>query len=104
MQKISYINLKELNIEEEAVVKKLTGEHLAKLEKFVKGSFVLKIKKHSVGGKRVRYSFHLRLNAPSVIAKVESTDWDLKKALHIVFTEMGNELKHKFKLDGKKWK
>ena len=64
--------------------------------------FLLKvhIKKHKKTGNRIKFSIHLRLETPNIIAVAESHDWDLIRVLHDCFKKLQRELAHKFKLEG----
>ena len=63
---------------------------------------ILHIKKMKNTGNKCKYSIHGRVEAPSLLASVEYSDWDLVKTLNRTFEKIENELDHKFKTQGKK--
>ena len=62
---------------------------------------VLHIKKMKTSGKRCKYSLHGRVEAPSLLASVEYSDWDLIRTLNKTFEKIESEISHKFKTEGK---
>ncbi|MBS3171394.1 hypothetical protein J4449_02150 [Candidatus Woesearchaeota archaeon] len=62
---------------------------------------VLHVKKMKSSGKRCKYSIHGRVEAPSLLASVEYSDWDFIRTLNKTFSRIENEIGHKFKTEGK---
>lgn len=71
-----------------------------KLLRDAKGLLIVHAKKHTKGGRRVKYSFHVRLEAPEILISVQDDDWILATALHKVFEKVSNQFHHKFKTEG----
>ncbi len=93
---IQYTGIKELNEEEMLSVREISEAAYEKLQNYVKKcSMNLKITKH--GKNKPNYSLHATLKAPIILFSAKSDDWDLNKALHMVFDKLENEIKHKFK-------
>ena len=98
---IDFIGLKDLKPGEAEIIADISGHYYDKL--LIKiPRFLLKvhIKKQKKAGNRKKFSSHLRLETPSVIAVSESHDWDLTRVLHDCFKKLDRELKHKLKLEG----
>ncbi len=62
---------------------------------------IFHVKKMKASGKRCKYSVHGRIEAPSLLASVEYSDWDLVKTLNKTFEKIETEITHKFKTEGK---
>ncbi len=99
---IEFIGLKDLKTEE---VEKLTeiadhyhGKLAVRIPKFLLKLHVKKFEK--AGTNRAKFSSHLRLESPQIIAISESHDWDLSKTIHTCFKKLESELNHKFRLEG----
>ena len=58
---------------------------------------IMHIKKMKNSGKRYKYSVHSRIEAPSLLASAEYSDWDLTRTLNKTFEKIENELEHKLK-------
>lgn len=98
---IRYSRLGDFEYDDVAVIKGLGSRYMEKLERHLPGlvvDFVGKL--HKIGG-RVKYSFHARVNDPSFLFKADAHDWDLRRAVHKTFGKLENELKHKFRTEGK---
>ena len=100
MSKIQYIGLKEFSEQEQELIKSLAIEYADKLERHIREfTLVINLKRHNLAGKRIKFSFHTRLDAPSFILTSKADDWDLARTLHKIFEKIENEIKHKFKTD-----
>ncbi len=62
---------------------------------------IFHVKKMKNSGKRCKYSIHGRIEAPSLLASVEYSDWNLTKTLNKTFEKIETEIEHKFKTEGK---
>ena len=100
MSKIQYIGLKDFTEQEQELIKSLAIEYADKLERDIREfTLVINLKRHNLAGKRIKFSFHTRLDAPSFILTSKADDWDLARTLHKIFEKIENEIKHKFKTD-----
>ncbi len=97
---IQFIDLKILNDHEAPVAQKLAVEYSKKLGRlFPDNMLIVKFKKYNQTGKRVKYSIHCRVDAPSLIASAKASDWELALTMHKVLNKIHNELEHKYKLE-----
>ena len=102
---IQFVNLHVLEDFEKPTVNKLVNEYSGKIERLVNNPLiVIQFKKYDKAGKKVKYSIHARVDAPSLLASAEAADWDLARTLHKVFNKVESELKHKFKIEGSKFR
>ena len=98
---IQFINLKEFEPEETDIITDISGHYHDKLKiKIPKFLLKIHIKKQKKAGNRKKFSSHLRLETPNIIAVSESHDWDLVRTLHDCFKKLQREVSHKFKLEG----
>ena len=97
---IQYINLKELNAEEQAVVTGIFDKEYEKIHRLFSGNLLnllVHTKVHDKGGKK-KYSVHIRAEAPTkIFATKMAVDWDLKRATRKATEEMKNHVSHAFK-------
>ncbi len=97
MVEIQYIGLKDLN-DDAGAVQTLVERYAEKLDRdFADSTLVVHTKLHDIGG-RVKYSFHARLDHPSVLVHADAVDWDLRRTVHKLMKALENEAKHKFKM------
>ena len=100
---ITFSGLKEFTEQEGMTLKEITTHYDQKItQKVPNASFHLTCKSIQKEGMKKEYSFILRVNSPSVLWSTKAEDWDLKKALHKVFTHAQNRIKHQLKLEGYK--
>ncbi len=102
MGEVQYIGLKDFTSEESSDIKKLSLRYLEKLEHHDFPSRVhlaLRCKKYSREGKP-KYSFHGRLDCPSLLLTSQASDWDLHRTLHKVMQKLEREFQHRFKTEG----
>lgn len=94
-----FIGLKDLDEFEQSTVKELAAEYLDKILRKLKNldRAVLHIKVHMKGGKASKYSATLRAFTPDHVYETTAFDWNLSKAIHMVYNEMLNEIQHKQK-------
>ncbi len=98
---IQFIGLKDFKPEETEVITEISEHYHEKL-KIKVHKFLLKvhIKKQRKAGNRQKFSSHLRLETPHILAVSESHDWDLPRALHECYKKLEREINHKLKLEG----
>lgn len=98
---VQFIGLNKFGTEQADRIVKIT-EHYHNKIKIKIPDFLLKvhIKEKKLAGKKIKFSIHLRLETPNIIAVSESHDWDLVRALHDCFKRLQREIAHKFKLEG----
>ena len=100
---ITFSGLKGFTEKELAVIKEISMSYDQKIAKKVpNASFHLTCKSIQKEGSKKEYSFIVRVNDPSVQWSTKAEDWDLKRALHKVFINAQNRIKHQLKLDGYK--
>lgn len=96
-----FIGLKDLKPGEPDTVLKITEHYHNKIKiKFPKFLLKVHIKRMEKSGKKVKFSAHLRLESPDIVAVSDAHDWDLTRTLHESFKKLQRELSHKFKLEG----
>jgi ribosome-associated translation inhibitor RaiA len=98
---IQFIGIKDFKPEETEKITEISEHYHEKL-KIKVPKFLLKIhtKKQKKAGNRQKFSSHIRIETPHIIAVSESHDWDLTRVLHECFKKLEKELNHKFKLEG----
>ncbi len=100
---ITFSGLKEFTEKEVLITKEISMHYDQKItKKVLNASFHLTCKAIKKEGSKKEYSFIVRVNDPSVQWSTKAEDWDLKRALHKVFTNAQNRIKHQLKLEGYK--
>ncbi len=72
-----------------------------KIFRNIVGDMIIHAKKHEKDGNRANYSFHIKIQTPETLISVRDDDWILSTALHKVLKKVENNIKHKFKVEGK---
>lgn len=88
---IQYVGVKDLSDEEKGAIKGLASEYFEKIKRAVQNisTLVVHIKSYASGGKRKKYSTHIRALSPQgIIESCKSYDWDLPRVLHKSFTNI----------------
>ncbi len=98
MEKIKIIGMKEINEDELVIVNGLAAEYYKKIQRMIKNITLITIhvKTHDKTGERKRYEIRLKVIAPTKTFDAESSEWDIAKAIHIVFKEMQKIIEHRF--------
>ena len=98
---VQFIGLKDFTPEETEIITDISEHYHEKLRIKVK-KFLIKAhpKKHDKTGNRTKYTLHLRLETPSILAVSEAYDWDLSRVMHECFKKLKREIDHKLKLEG----
>jgi 2,3-bisphosphoglycerate-independent phosphoglycerate mutase len=98
MEKIKIIGMKDLNEDELEVVKGLANEYYEKLQRIIKNIdlITIHVKTFDATGERKRYEIKLKVIAPTKSFDAQSSEWDITKAVHIVFNEMQKVIEHRF--------
>jgi len=90
---------------DEGEIRKLTSSSERFYSKAVRMSndprVIVHVKKMKTGGKRCKYSVHGRVEAPTLIASANFSDWDLTRTLNKTFEKIENEIEHKYRTEGK---
>lgn len=102
IQNISFVGLDEIDVDDfvKAWVRKISSYHSEKLSFLIKNRFdvAVHIKEYSRAGNAHKYSVHVRASFPGgVVSSQNSHDWDLRRAVHKGFIDVGNKLSHRFK-------
>ena len=101
MVQYKILGLEDFDKKEVEVIDSLSKNYVNKIgRKFSKASFIIQAKKYEKEGKGHHYSFHVKVENPSVLVGVKEDEWDLKKCLHEVFDKLSFRLQHKYKLEG----
>ena len=108
---IKYSGLKNLNEEEQSILKSLVEKDYPRLERMVKNTCDLTVDINtSKKETRKRFMISLRLESPAqrFVVKTRDTeqwgDWDLTKATHKALDALYFEIKHRLKTDTSSWK
>ena len=94
------ITIKGLDQFEEKEIKKIKEivfPGYEKIQRDVKGSLVIMAKKHKKDGDRAKYTFQGKINSPTTIISISSTDWELEKALHKLINKIQASAQNKFR-------
>jgi hypothetical protein len=99
-EQIQFVGVNELAIEEQALVSKLSTEHYEKLSRKLKGveQMTVHVKHYEKTGGKRKFSLHVRLKAPTraIIESCAADDFDLARALHKAFEDIGAQIEHRF--------
>jgi len=98
MEKIKIIGIKELDDKEAETVNRLAKEYYGKIQRAIKNitSITMHIKTYKVTGKRKQYEVNVKVMAPTKTFDSKATEWDLAKALHMVFNKVERMIEHRF--------
>ena len=98
MKLIKYKGLRRLNTLQIREVKRLTEQEFRKIKyDFKDCDIFVDVKKQEKAGNRFKFSFHIRVESPSIVLTAKQADWDIMKALHKAFDNLKSEVTHKFK-------
>ena len=102
MATFRFADIKDFEKEEEEQIKEISLRYMEKLERFLSNDFVLKFhgKKYDKEGRKAKYSFHVRIEDPSIVLSSKAFDWELHTAVRKVMEKLLNEAEHKFKKQG----
>jgi len=91
---IKYIGLKELDINEQAIVKDILEEEYEKIHRLIKNitNVNFHIKLYNIEGKAKKYSVHIKIEAPTRIFTANTADWDLAKVTHECINAVKKEI------------
>ncbi len=102
MSVVTYSGLKKLDANDASQLKTLVEHYMEKIERvFPYFDLLFHTKVHKPEG-RIKYSFHGRIDAPSVVLTSEASDWDLARTVHKVMRKLENEARKKYKIGGQK--
>ena len=100
--KITILRFDELGSREQDVAKEITINAYPRVERYVNEPVIeVEIKKHEKDGGAVKFSIHVRVKAPDIVASVNQDDWDLARAMHMTFDNLFTYLEHKYKKEGR---
>jgi ribosome-associated translation inhibitor RaiA len=103
---INYSGVDKLDTFEEATLKKLSEKHYEKvlrdLNKYqdinLESELKINIKRINTEGKQKNYLISANIKSNAKNFNAEESDWDLSKAIHKLFENLGNQVHHKLKL------
>lgn len=83
---------------------KLISEYYKKIKRQLKNEVTLKvnIREHKKQGekqnpkKAKKFVINVTANAPTKVFEAEADDWDFERTLHKVFTNIQNQIEHRF--------
>lgn len=105
---VRFVGLKELSISDDLTdaIQKIVSNEAFKLQRQIHNEFNLTMhfKVYGAGGRREKYSVHLRIEYPGKLVTVDQNDWDLRSAVHETFANAKNALKKKFRGDSSRRK
>ena len=82
---------------ETAKIKEIVFPGYTKIQRDITGALVILAKKHQKDGGRAKYSFKGKINTPTTVIDVDSTNWELEKALHILINKIQASAQNKFR-------
>jgi len=98
---IKFIGLKEAHLDtnQRYNIKKIVSNEAFKLQRDIKDEFglTLHLKEYDKGGKRHKYSVHLKLESPGHILTGEQAHWHLETALRKTFQNLKNNVTKKIR-------
>jgi len=94
---ITIKGLDSFNDIEVAKIREIASSGNEKIQRDVKGNLVIMAKKHEKDGNRAKYTFQGKIDSPSTILNVSSTDWELEKALHKLISKLQSSAQNKFR-------
>ncbi|GEM_PF-4132995 len=108
-EKIRYKGFKDLNEEEQEIIKNVLNQEYSKIEKLTSESsnleaYIKTAKKET----RKRFTVNLKLQTPKETFRIQTKDtekggdWDLKKAIRQALNALEHEVKHKLGKENKK--
>lgn len=95
-QNIILSGLENFNDIEKTKIDTILNSDLKKI-KCASGILHVQAKKLNKDGKRCNYIFTGKYQLPEDIIYVESSEWELEKALHLLVNRINNSVKHKYK-------
>ena len=107
MAMLEFTGLGELEPLEQTIVKGIAQDYYPILQRDVHNDvdILVHVKSYEKEGNRSKYSIHLKLVYAGRVLNVDGVhDWDLPKGVHQAFVAMLNLVRHKFRLDGNKYK
>lgn len=96
---IYYTGLKQLSILNQSRVKSIIEKEHTKFSHKIKGNLKVQIKEYTKGGKKKKYSIHIRAEGPGKLTGTEASDWDLRRATHKAVKNIQKTIEHKYKLE-----
>jgi hypothetical protein len=99
---LEFTGLRELEPLEQTIVKGISQEYFPIIQREVHNDIdvLVHVKAYNKGGKRSKYSVHLKLiYAGNVLDVNKVHDWDLPRGVHESFVALLNMAKHKFRGD-----
>jgi len=98
MEQIKIIGIKELDDNEVETVNRLAKEYYGKIQRAIKNitSLVIHVKTYNITGKRKQYEINVKVVAPTRTFDSKAAEWELAKALHIVFRKIERMIEHRF--------
>ena len=104
IKKIKFIGLKKFSILEAHEIQTITAYTFKKIKRDLpRANLTINIKKHKKAGDRCKFTVNFKLNRGTTLyASAKQDDWELPKALHKALKNLEQEVKHKYKLEGKK--
>ena len=96
--KVQTVGFDVLSLSDKKDFQRLLDEYALKIERQLKNidSFIIHLKEHGKGGKRKKYSIHVRVTAPTHTIEADAADWDFLRTVHKVFNKLGEEIEHTF--------
>lgn len=106
---IQYVGIRDLDDAARDAVSEIATRYHDKIKRMVKNDtrLVVHVKVHGAhkdgchgedgpADKKLKYSIHLKVVAPTHVFESEDADFDIRKATHLVFDHVLNQVEHKF--------
>ncbi|MEA2036666.1 MAG: hypothetical protein U9O94_04105 [Nanoarchaeota archaeon] len=99
MEPVQLVGIDDLKGGEKHLLRKFANEYVEKISKLVNNevSIKLHVKVRSKTGKQHQYVIKVMVRSAAGNFESEESDWELKRTLHKVFTNIENQVKHKFR-------
>ena len=99
MEPITINGIEILSNGDKKLANKLLNEYFPRIQRLVKNEISLRffVKEHEKEGKKLKYTLHLELIAPTRTFKLKSSDWDFARALHKLLNKTMNKVESRLK-------
>lgn len=107
MEKVEVKGEEVFSLQEKEEFRRILDKNVEKIKRMVNNDFYLRVSIKEYGKnleknrKRKRFSINAELSGEIPKIDASSIEWDLNKALHVVFNRLEEEIEHKFHISDK---